>query len=66
MRNAQVRETIKKNSAKSSFTTRYCVKHFVDSIEFNGKMVCGFCRSVPDKILHYDTEDCGDSQKTIK
>lgn len=65
MRNAQVREAIKNNGAKKSVSTKYCQNHYVDGIEYKGKIVCAFCRSIPGEIIHYHTEYIDGIQKTV-
>lgn len=65
MKNAQVRAAIKEKCNQRVFSTKYCQNHCVDGIEYNGKTVCGFCRSVPDKIIHYQTEFVHQDQKTV-
>jgi hypothetical protein len=65
MKNAHVREAIKNSASKKTVSTKYCQNHCVEGIEYNGKIVCAFCRSIPGEIIHYQIEQIEGTQKTV-
>ncbi|HEX3029502.1 MAG TPA: hypothetical protein VHT34_09405 [Clostridia bacterium] len=64
MKRAQIENAIK-NKNKVNLSTHYCHTHYVDAIVINDKLVCGFCRSVPEKIIKYETEQLDGTNKVV-